>query len=248
MNRRPLFAARFFAHIPQHMKPRHLIPVVTALILAGPLATQADTVISSGHVDIGIGYKNGAFDLHVHVEEPVEAEYEPGEALLSIGPASQATAPGGAYSFLGTAGNPVWILPSTEVEGLPFLGFGTEELTPADWSGNLTLTLKSVTGPGSFSLWSVNSFGTPQLFMSSHDGIGSGEALSLTPGSHGHYNLGFTQPGTYGITFEAAGTHATDGPRVSGPVEYRFEVVPEPHEYALLAVGLAAIVWARRRR
>lgn len=227
------------------------IPIIQSLlglaIVAAPAAI-AGTVISTGHVDIGIGYKNGAFDLHVHQEEPVEMEYEPSEALIQIGPASQTTAPGGAFSFLGPAGTPVWILPATEVEGLPFLGFGTEELNPSDWSGNLTLTLKSVSGPGSFSLWEVNSFGSPQVFMSSHDGIGASESLNLSPGSHSHYNLGFSQPGVYGLTFEASGAHATDGLRLSGPVEYRFEVVPEPHEYALLGLGLAAVVWLRRRR
>lgn len=228
-------------------------PVLASLLALAllPVAIPpalGETVISSGHVDIGIGYASGAFDLHVHQEEPFEAEFEPSEVLLRLGPASQTTAPGGAFSFLGPAGSPVWILPATEVEGLPFLGFGTEELDPADWTGNLTLTLKAVSGPGTFSLWDVNAFGSPQLLMSSHDGIGAGESLLRPAGSHGHYHLGFSQPGVYGLTFEASGTHAVDGPRLSGPVEYRFEVVPEPHEYALLGLGLAALLWARRRR
>ncbi|MEN9601170.1 MAG: hypothetical protein RIS56_776, partial [Verrucomicrobiota bacterium] len=75
------------------------------------LSAQSQTFISSGHVDIGIGYEDKAFDLHVHQEEPLDQEFAPGEAVFAVGPASAGVSPGGAYvSFLGAAGTPVWIL------------------------------------------------------------------------------------------------------------------------------------------
>ncbi|MEY4691276.1 MAG: hypothetical protein RIT19_1601, partial [Verrucomicrobiota bacterium] len=153
------------------MKP-HWIAAGLTLVLSA----HSQTFISSGHVDIGIGYEDKAFDLHVHQEEPLEQEFAPGEAVFAVGPASAGVSPGGAYAgFLGAAGTPVWVLRTSENEALPFLGFGTEELTAVDWSGNISLSLKAVTGPGTFSVWGVSGFGAPELKMSSVDGISAND-------------------------------------------------------------------------
>jgi len=213
------------------------------------LSAQSQTFISSGHVDIGIGYEDKAFDLHVHQEEPLDQEFAPGEAVFAVGPASAGVSPGGAYvSFLGAAGTPVWILPTTEKEQLPFLGFGTEELTAADWSGNITLSLKAISGPGTFSVWGVSGFGAPELKMSSVNGISADDRLLLVPGSHGHFNVGFSAPGDYRVTLEASGNHLIDGLRSSDPATYRFQVVPEPSTWALAltGVGVSALAFHRR--
>jgi surface-anchored protein len=214
------------------------------------LAARSQTFIASGHVDIGIGYENSAFDLHVHQEEPLSQEFAPGDAVFAVGPASAGVSLGGAYaSFLGAAGTPVWILGTRENEQLPFLGFGTEELTAADWSGNISLSLKAITGPGTFSVWGVSGFGAPELKMSSVDGISANDRLLLVPGSHGHFNVGFSAPGDYLVTLEASGTHLVDGLRTSDPATYRFQVVPEPSTWALALSGLAAgALWLRRRK
>ncbi len=213
------------------------------------LPAQSQTFISSGHVDIGIGYEDKAFDLHVHQEEPLDQEFAPGEAVFAVGPASAGVSPGGAYvSFLGAAGTPVWILPTAEKEQLPFLGFGTEELTAADWSGNITLSLKAISGPGTFSVWGVSGFGAPELKMSSVNGISADDRLLLVPGSHGHFNVGFSAPGDYRVTLEASGNHLIDGLRSSDPATYRFQVVPEPSTWALAltGVGVSALAFHRR--
>ena len=213
------------------------------------LSAQSQTFISSGHVDIGIGYEDKAFDLHVHQEEPLDQEFAPGEAVFAVGPASAGVSPGGAYvSFLGAAGTPVWILPTAEKEQLPFLGFGTEELTAADWSGNISLSLKAISGPGTFSIWGVSGFGAPELKMSSVNGIGADDRLLLVPGSHGHFNVGFSAPGDYRVTLEASGNHLIDGLRSSDPATYRFQVVPEPSTWALAltGVGVSALAFHRR--
>ena len=217
----------------------------TPWILAGltaALATQAQTFIGFGHVDIGIGYEDQAFDLHVHQEEPIEQEFAPGEAVFAVGSAAAGVSPGGAFSgFLGPGGAPVWTLGTIEKENLPFLGFGTEELTAADWSGNITLSLKAVSGPGNFSVWSVNGFGTPEMRMSTANGISADDRLALVPGSHGHFNVAFSAPGDYLVTLEASGTHLVDGLRTSDPATYRFQVIPEPSTWALTVAGGGAL-------
>ena len=221
--------------------------IVPALILVIPAFSQ--TFIQSGHVDIGIGYEDKAFDLHVHQEEPVDQEFTPGEAVFSIGSAAAGVSPGGAFtSFLGATGTPVWILPTAENAQLPFLGFGTEELTASDWSGNITLSLKAVSGPGTFSIWGTSGFGAPELKMTTADGITAGDRLPLVPGSHGHFNVGFSAPGNYSVTLEASGTHLIDGFRTSDPATYRFQVIPEPSTWALALTGAGFGVWALRKR
>jgi surface-anchored protein len=230
-----------------NLNPLSLSLTLGATLSLACLPAYAAVPIGSDHVDIGIAYEGGAFDLHIHQEEPVDIEYAPDEAFFLIGAVSQTTSPGGPFTaFLGSAGNPVWVLPATEVAGLPFLGFGTEELDPADWLGNLSLSLRSVTGTGNFSVWSSGAFGVPTVAMNSTDGFSEGDRLSLVPGSHGHYNLGFTAPGTYVVELEASGTHVVDGPVSSGPTAYTFQVVPEPSTYVLLLAGTGAFLVSRR--
>jgi surface-anchored protein len=229
------------------MKSLSLFALTLTTGLALPAAAQ--TPLSTGHADIGIAYDAGAFDLHVHDGE-TDTEYSPPTgALLVVGSAARTTTPG-VLSVLAPVGSSLWILPKTENPSLLFLGFGTAELTPSEWTGNLTLRLKSVSGPGNFGAYDVGSFGDVQIKMNSADGIAAGDSLSLVPGSHGHYNLTFTAPGDYTIGLEAAGTHVTDGAVSSGRVNYSFTVVPEPEEYAALAaaglVGFA--LWRRARR
>ncbi len=222
--------------------------LIPALMATLTLTAHAQTPITEDHVDIGIAYEGGAFDLHVH-QEDLGLEYEPGDAVLVLGPAARATSPGGAFAgFLGPAGSTVYILPATETEGLPFLGIGSEELDGGDWLGSLTLSLASVSGPGEFSLWSTSSLGQPQLLMSSGDGITGEDSLPVIAGSHAHYNIAFTEPGDYVIGLRASGTHAVDGVVTSDVAGYQFHVVPEPGTWTLAALGLAGLAALGRNR
>jgi surface-anchored protein len=105
-----------------------------------------------------------------------------------------------------------------------------------------------VSGPGNFYLWNVNSFGVPSVKMNSADGITGADNVSVIPGSHGHYNWGFSELGTYSVSFEATGLNVLDGPQNSGPVAFQFQVVPEPGTWALAAVGAGALAVLGRRR
>lgn len=223
-----------------------LLPVLLIAIV-GRSATAQTPTLSSGHADIGIGFEDGAFDLHVH-DGVTDTEYSPSEVVVGVGPAAYTTTPA-ALSALAPVGSSLWVLPKTQHPDLLFLGFATEELHPADWIGNISLTLTSVSGPGNFGLYDVGTFGNIQIRMNSADGISGNETLQLQPGNHSHYNLTFTAAGTYSIGFEAVGTHVTDGIVRSGAVDYTFAVVPEPGTYALLGLGLTlGWVGLRQRR
>jgi surface-anchored protein len=220
-----------------------------SIVLASALAfvARAETRLASGHADIGVGY-HGGFDLHVHQEEPFEAEYAPDEVTFVVGEAARTTSPGGLFAAsLGPAGSVAWVLSTSPQPDLPFIGFGTEELAQDDWLGNISLTLSGFSGPGNLAVWSVGAFGNTEVAIDTTRGAGLPNSLSLAPGTHAHYNLGFSQPGLYEVSCVASGTHATDGV-ASGAGTYRFEVVPEPSTWALLGLGGAVALFAARRR
>lgn len=225
--------------------------------LLSPLATQlpAQTTLWLDHADVGVNYDltpPGAWDLHVHQDEPPPGtEFEPDEAILGVGAAAQTTVPVGVqWSFLGTAGSSLYVLPQTENPSLLFLGLGTEEMSSGTFlSDQVSLTLRNVSGPGHFAMYDVNMFGSPTVFMNSRDGIAGSDAITLTAGGHRHVNWAFSEPGTYQIDFEASGTLAGGGPFTSsGPVTYTFEVVPEPGTWALMSLGTFGAWLSMRRR
>lgn len=229
---------------------------IAGLMSAGLFATvntgQAQTTLSNEHADIGIGYEDGAWDLHVH-DETNDIEYAPGDAILEVGAAAGATVSSNPlFSFLGSAGSPTWILPAVETPGLLFLGFGAEEVESGIFVGDrIDIHLRGVNGPGQFAVFAFDgATGDPQVFMNSGDGLGNGDMFLVPAGGHSDLNWAFSAPGTYTVSFEASGT-LVDGNAftTSGAVDYTFQVVPEPSTWALFGVSFAGFVlWRLRRR
>lgn len=195
---------------------------VAGTLLAIP-SLAAPVPLSDGHTDVGLGYESKAWDLHVH-DEFNDLEYAPGDALLRLDLNTlQAVPASPAYGFLGTAGDPVYLLPATQESGKLFLGIGAEEMAQTDWAGTIRLELKAVSGPGNFYVWQSDVFGNPVVRMNSSSttggGIGPGDVVEVVPGSHNHVNWAFSAPGRYTVSFEASGTHVTDGFTSSGVVD-----------------------------
>lgn len=228
-----------------------------AALLTTGLASQAQTYLWEGHTDVGIVYELGAWNLHIGRHDDVPPmEYAPHEAILGVDLlAAGTTVPvNPQFSFLGTVGSPVWILPEVENPALLFLGFGTEELPDGLFVGDqVTMSLQAVRGPGQFSVYDVGLFG-PNIFMNSGDGITGADSIVLPAGGHQHANWAFSAPGTYEVDFNASGT-LVDGNVLtsSGPITYTFEVaaVPEPSALALLLLGsfgLMGFAWRPKVR
>ncbi len=237
------------------MKQNRTLQIAAALMGVISLSLNAQSLLTTGHTDVGIAFESGAFDLHIgqHEASP-PMEYEPGEAILAVDIAqAQSSVPSGdSWSFLGAAGSSVWILPQVENPSLLFLGLGTEELDPGLFvNDEITLSLRAVRAPGAFSMYEVGVFGSPTVFVNSGDGISGADHLLLSAGSHRHVNWAFTTPGVYEVDFEASAILADGNQFVSsGPVTYTFSVgiVPEPSALSLAVLGAAGWFLMIRRR
>jgi hypothetical protein len=226
------------------------------LVALGAVSAQSfgfSTILTTEHVDIGVGYEGGDWDLHLH-DEDNQVELEADDTLVYVGSEAKTTQPGSStWSFLGAgAGNDVWILPQTQNNNLVFLGVAGEEIEAGVFDGNVVNLFLSAVRPGSgtghFSIYSVDSFGAPTVRMASSDGITSADVLPVPVGGHAHYNFAFTGTGIWEVDLFAQGS--IGGNLVTSDVQtYYFgvEAVPEPATMSVLAVaGLAAMLKRRR--
>lgn len=261
MNRRVMLAARTWAAVSS--------VVLLSLTLAAPQARGE--VYVSGHADLGVGFENNQLHLHLHAENTLglfgggtkpAGEYEPGELYIGIPGAPIARPAGAQWNFLAAnAGDSVWFLPQSSDPAKPFLGIGTEELLPAEWTTPLTWTFNSIStisgAPASFALWQ-ELLGTPTVIASSltpTPGVG-GVPNSWTQGadSHDHFNFGFSGEGVYEVSLSISGTKiGANAGTYSDTAVFRFATgnaiatVPEPH--SLMMVGYAVVgCLAYRRR
>ena len=225
-----------------------LILTLAAISATAPL--YALPTLTNEHVDIGVAFDLGAFDLHIH-DETNDIEYAPDAAILGVGTAAYQLVPNNpAYSFLGTPGvDSVWILPKVlQDPNLLYLGIGSDEITSGTLTGNqYTFSLVSVSNVngGKFRLYDVDSFNVPTVVFNSGDGITGADSTTLPTGDHAHFNYTFSAPGQYDIAFKVDGL--VGGNPVTQTATYTFDVVPEPGSALLLATGALALIGRRRR-
>ena len=228
-------------------------------ITAFSQAAPSSALWTAGHGDIGIGYEEGALEPHWHLGEDNEAVTLDG-VTAPLGPEGGEYAPAAItpvtslFQQVGISGPSYYVFPEFEDPTVPYVGFGTEELTgpsegsPGDWDGFLTLSLTGASGPGDFYLFIINpGDGSATTLMNSSDGFSSSDSINLAPADHTHRTIAFTQQGEYDLTFEIAGTHFTDGAKTA-TVTYGFSVVPEPSTAGLLLGAAALILTVVRRR
>lgn len=224
-------------------------------------AAMAQPIYTAGHGDVGVGYDGilKEFDPHWHLGagaivdgNPLLAddEYAPNGLLAQT--SSMRTSPTGLSSILGVAdGSSIFAMGSSTYQ--PNLGFAVEELIPSEWSGDITVSLLSWTQPpgSQFALYTTNLAGTTvvdKLFSTfSPSATDFANSFTMTPGDHAHFQWGFTQPGTYELTFQWSGTHIVDG-LITTSDTYSVQVIPEPSTVVLGLLGLGTLAWAVRKR
>jgi surface-anchored protein len=184
-------------------------------------------VFNAGELDLEVAF-DGAFEIAL-LDEGAMREVEPGDALLQgLPPVKTPVPPGSEFTFLGAEGDPVWILPQAEQEGLLFLGIAGDEISGGTFQGDsVNLKLVGVRGPGNVFLYSEDGFGTPNApFFDTADGIDGNDVFPVAVGGHSHQNWGFTAPGVYKVAVQAEGVAVAGGQTITSPVaEFTFEVL-----------------------
>ncbi len=219
----------------------------------GPGVPGLYSAYTAGHGDIGAAFHGGELELHLHLHEgalvngvPLAEDAEPDSdsTLIVIGEKAKQTAGPSLSAGAGVpVGQPLWILPAAETRGLPRLGFGTEELNPAEWTGDITFEVHEVESPsgtGHFSIYKSDGLGGFEFLASTADGgLDDADSLTLTAGGHDHFFIAFSEPGLWKVEVVAKGTHSTLGALESEHVPFLFHVGPSEWSAGHGDIGLA---------
>lgn len=194
------------------------------------------TYVHENHADIGLHYEADhglAFtiaadeethhheeedDAHDHADDEHDHgddehdhgnEMHPADVVLLLGGFAVTEVPDNAtYAFLGESGSLFYLAGQQESQGVPFIGWNTEELDPLV-IGNPTIELHGLSGPGNLFLYEVDAFGEATLLWNSTDA--EEDTLELPVGTHRHLNLAVTVPGTYELELHAEASLVAGG-------------------------------------
>jgi surface-anchored protein len=188
------------------MKTKILL-IAVSLLLTGATGFAAKPRLTTGHLDISVGYDAGDFTLTLH-DDTTDTGYEAKEVMVVVAPSAQTMVPDNPlFGFLGDPDQPVWILPEVQNPDLAFLGFGGDDLPAGVFSNDtVRVTMLKVSGPGKLALYNLDAFGLPKLVMNTRDGIYRNDRIDITAGGDAHQNFAFSKPGVYRVTFQATGT------------------------------------------
>lgn len=226
--------------------------VLCALAAVAPAASADDhdhdhVVLSQGHTDgIDVQAEGGQLVLKVHDDTVSPSRtLDPDDVLFHVKPEAAFTVPAGlppSYSFIGNAGDVIYLLPQVQTDNpdVVWLGWATQRLAPGTVTGNLTLEMVSVTGPGDVFLWQTDTFGGPINKWGKRAGFPT--STPLAQNAHVHSNWAFTAVGEYTIEFQVTGTAPGGAALSTGPVAYSFHVgeLPEPTGTTLTVEGADA--------
>ncbi|MFJ3082887.1 choice-of-anchor M domain-containing protein [Streptomyces halstedii] len=181
---------------------------------AGDPVADEKTVIDDGHVDaVAAKMVDGELRaLFKDSRDPSDIVWrEPSSVVLHVNPQAKEKVPAGdTYAFLGAAGSDFWLIPQVQKQGVVWAGWNTEALGGSDLKGPIDMKLTKVDGPGTLAIWETAGLGGAQVLYNSADGLPDTQKVSL--GVHAHANWGFSEEGTYAVTFQLSGTLANGKP------------------------------------
>jgi len=118
-----------------------------------------------------------------------------------------------AYSFLGTPGQQVWVIPQVQQDGIVWPGWNTQDTeVAARVDREVTWSLEGVRGPGAFTLFLNSDFGKPQPVFDSRKPFPQQTGVDVN--THVHGNWTFDAEGTY-LLDVAMTAKLTDGSNVT---------------------------------
>ncbi|WP_296136083.1 choice-of-anchor M domain-containing protein [uncultured Tessaracoccus sp.] len=115
---------------------------------------------TSGHFDFGAQVRDGKLVAMVKDDRKSPATWiDPSSTTFVLGDAAKATAPAG-IEFVAPKGQQVWMIASSQVAGVPWLGANTmHESLLANTTGEVTFELVEATGPGKVGVFTSGNFG-----------------------------------------------------------------------------------------
>lgn len=213
---------------------RRLICTALLLLFPGQGQPAERARLTVEHVDLRVVYQpddsTNKWALVVR-DDDHNVTYRSNEVALVVAEVARRELAGDFPPF-GNAGEAIWILPQSQDPQLLYLGLSAEGLPGNLLQSPLELYLRALDGPGEFFAWQAG-LGGLDIRINSRDGLDETDRLTLDPGSHSHWNFGFTTNGVYELVLEVQGRRAgvatNDFSRLT-PI--RFEVEPLPPEPA----------------
>lgn len=205
-------------------------------VLAAPAAAETThdgrTVLSVGHTDAMQAYLDGD-QLKLQVKDDTGDEtlyHHPDDVLFQVLPEAEIPIPAGdGFSFLGDAGDPMWLLPLNQDHDLLWPGWSTEPLSAGQLQNDkIKMTLENVEGPGDVALWSPGNLGDRTILFNTRDGLP--DSIDVRTGSHVHTSWSFMAEGEYTLTWKISGALADGTAIESESYEYQWVVGDLPDE------------------
>ena len=166
-------------------------------------ASSAGSVATEGHFDLGARIEDGKLVASLKDDRNQPASWvDPASVAFQLGDQAKLKAPD-ALSFVSKAGQDVWMIQSSQQEGVPWLGFNTmHESIVEQTEGTITWKLDSVEGPGKMAAFTSGTFGGgigDRIF----DNVGGPTSYTVAKNTHMHPNFVFTEAGDYKVSLTA---------------------------------------------
>ena len=154
--------------------------------------------ITDGHFDLGPAIENGQLVARIKDDRSVPAVWkDPASMTFALGEKARIKAPE-ALSYAAAPGQDVWMIPATQIRGVPWLGMNSQrEEIVTETSGQVRFSLLDVQGPGNVAVFESGSLGAG---IGTHVFDGAGTSYTLPANTHAHQNWVFTEPGSYELT------------------------------------------------
>lgn len=154
--------------------------------------------ITDGHFDLGPAIENGQLVARIKDDRSVPAVWkDPASMTFALGEKAKIKAPE-ALSYAAAPGQDVWMIPATQIRGVPWLGMNSQrEEIVTETSGQVRFSLLDVQGPGNVAVFESGSLGAG---IGTHVFDGAGTSYTLPANTHAHQNWVFTEPGSYQLT------------------------------------------------
>ena len=154
--------------------------------------------ITDGHFDLGPAIEKGQLVARIKDDRSVPAVWkDPASMTFALGEKARIKAPE-ALSYAAAPGQDVWMIPATQIRGVPWLGMNSQrEEIVTETSGQVRFSLLDVQGPGNVAVFESGSLGAG---IGTHVFDGAGTSYTLPANTHAHQNWVFTEPGSYQLT------------------------------------------------